>query len=130
MVTFDEIKIMGGLTFQNDGKLSGFATSFEDLETMRDIFQDLKEDEDVKNIQANYINQFLWRDMTSKFDVIGPHYAGNRSIDYVSVYAQFWEAVGFFHRYGFETHVGVCDGTACYLSFIIYIYIYIYIVIS
>jgi hypothetical protein len=47
-----------------------------------DIYEDLKTVSDVPK-PKEYFLQFLWRDLTSNFDVIGPHYSSDTTMDSV-----------------------------------------------
>jgi hypothetical protein len=42
----------------------------EDFASLHDIFEDLEKDE--RSQKTTYVVQFLWRDLSSDFDVIGP----------------------------------------------------------
>ena len=45
--------------------------------SLHDVFQLFDKDHHTK--QTSYILQFLWRDLTSSFDIVGPHYTSNDS---------------------------------------------------
>ena len=49
-------------------EIIGLAMSSADMASLADLYATLDED---KTKHTNYVLQFLWRDMTSKFDVIG-----------------------------------------------------------
>ena len=40
--------------------------------SLHDIYQLFDDDQHTK--MTNYIVQFLWRDLTSSFDIVGPYY--------------------------------------------------------
>lgn len=42
-----------------------------DMASLHDIYENVDEDEECN--KTDYILQFLWRDMTSDFDVLGPY---------------------------------------------------------
>ena len=46
--------------------------SLEELPWLPDVFMSVGEDFDQQ--KTSYILQFLWRDLTSRFDVIGPYF--------------------------------------------------------
>lgn len=48
-----------------------------DMATLQDVYEELKAPQTVK---ASYIMQFLWRDLTSDFDVIGPYFSSNKGM--------------------------------------------------
>lgn len=51
--------------------IKGYAMSPDELPWLHDVFMSIGEDCDQQ--KTSYILQFLWRDLTSKFDVIGPY---------------------------------------------------------
>ena len=42
----------------------------KDQSTLRDVFQSMSPDQYVQ--QTTHMLQFLWRDLTSSFDIVGP----------------------------------------------------------
>ena len=46
--------------------------------SLHDVFQLF--DKDHRTKQTNYILQFLWRDLTSSFDIVGPYYTSNETM--------------------------------------------------
>ena len=74
VLIFNEIKVISRLMWNSRSqKIAGIATSEEDQVSLHDIYQQFSRDGKVK--QTSYILQFLWRDLTSEFDIIGPFYA-------------------------------------------------------
>ena len=71
---FDEIKISGGFAFKNNSELVGFACLAEDLVSLRDISLDDSREKSDAETPCSYVLQFMWRDMTSRFDAIGPYW--------------------------------------------------------
>ena len=63
--------------------------------------------------KTNYIMQFLWRDLTSSFDVVGPYYCSNGTLECNGVVLQ---TIKTFHLFEFETSLLVCDGASWNLS--------------
>ena len=62
-------QIQEGLAWNSKNmEIIGLAMTAEDMSSLSDVYQILEEDNTKK---TNYVLQFLWRDMTSKFDVIG-----------------------------------------------------------
>ena len=51
-------------------KITGYAMSPEEIPWLHDVFTTVQDDFDER--KTSYILQFLWRDLTSSFDVIGP----------------------------------------------------------
>ena len=54
--------------------------------------------------------QFLWRDLTSQFDIVGPYFTSSGSVDGKFVLACVLETVKLFQLHSLKTSVLVCDG--------------------
>ena len=107
---FDEVKVIGKvlLNMKNE-KFSGLAMSVEEMCNLHDLYQDLDSSEPVP---AEYMLQFLWRDFTSHFDVIGPFYSFDSTIDSKIVIETLFETMRVFRNHGFKTIAVVCDGAS------------------
>ena len=57
-----------------------YAMSSEELPWLHNVFTSVGEDFDRQ--KTSYIFQFLWRDLTSRFDVIGPYFTCASSWDH------------------------------------------------
>ena len=51
----------------------------ENQASMHDVFQLFDKDHCVK--QASYMLQFLWRDVTTSFDIVGPYFSSEESMN-------------------------------------------------
>lgn len=91
-------------------QLIGLAMSHEDLASLNDIYQLLEDD--CKTNQTSYILQFLWRDLTSPFDVVGPYYTSSGALESKFILSCVLESVKILHLYGFKTSLLVCDAAA------------------
>ncbi|KAK2546881.1 hypothetical protein P5673_033379, partial [Acropora cervicornis] len=80
-------------------KITGYAMSPEEIPWLHDVFMTVQDDFDER--KTSYILQFLWRDLTSSFDVIGPYL-------HVQVLT----------LYDFQVRVFVCDGASANLALI------------
>ena len=47
----------------------------DDMVSLHDVYEELKA---PKAVKASCIMQFLWRDLTSNFDVIGPYFSSGK----------------------------------------------------
>jgi len=56
----------------------GLAMTSNDQASLHDIFQLVETGNRTK--QTNYVLQFLWRDLTSSFDIVGPYYTSENSM--------------------------------------------------
>ena len=67
---FDEVKVISSLMWNSwNHHIIGLAMSSDDQSSLHDVFQLF--DNDHRTRQTNYILQFLWRDLTSSFDIVG-----------------------------------------------------------
>ena len=70
---FDETKVQSKILFEmNGGNVMGFAMTPDELPFLEDIFESV---DTAGNLKTNYILQFLWRDLTSSYSIIGPYFA-------------------------------------------------------
>lgn len=78
--------------------------------------QDIKDDASTR--QTSYILQFLWRDLTSSFDIVGPYYTSAKSLESKFIFSCVIETLKMFHFHGLKTSLLVCDGAAPNLTMI------------
>ena len=62
--------------------------------------------------QTSYILQFLWRDLTSSYDMVGPYFTCAGSVDSTFILTCVLETIKLFQRHGLKTSLLVCDGCA------------------
>ena len=55
--------------------LQGLAMDAEDQATLHDVYQLFHKEKAVE--QTAYIMQFLWRDLTSSYDIVGPYFTSS-----------------------------------------------------
>lgn len=70
--------------------------------SLHDVFQNYSEDHHVQ--QTSYILQFLWRDLTSSFDIIGPYFTSDETMTAKKTYACVMETVKIF-----QVHINNSD---------------------
>lgn len=113
-VIFDETKVQSKILFDmNGGTVKGFAMTPEELPFLHDIFESV---DPSRNIKASYILQFIWRDLTSSYSIIGPHFACEKSWDHSFLYDCVMRTVKLFSLYKFRVKVLVCDGASSNLA--------------
>ena len=113
-IIFDEVKVISKLMWNSRSeKIVGFAMTSEEMHSLHDAYQILNQD--GRN-QTNYVLQFLWRDLTSSFDVVGPYYTSTGSLESKFILSCVFQTVRLFHLYGFHTSILVCDGASCNIS--------------
>ena len=97
----------------NGGTVKGFAITPEELPFFQDIFESV---DPSQNIKASYLLQFIWRDLTSSYSIIGPHFACEKSWDHSFLYDCVMRTVKLFSLYKFRVKVLVCDGASSNLA--------------
>ena len=60
--------------------------------------------------QTSYVLQFLWRDLTSCYDIVGPYFTSSSSVEGKFIIACVFETIKLFHFHGLKTSLLVCDG--------------------
>ena len=106
---FDEVKVACQLMWNSRShQLMGLAMTTENLASMNDVYSLLLQSNTAK--QTSYILQFLWRDLTSEFDIVGPYFTCSSSVEAKFVLACILETVKLFQLHGLKTSVLVCDG--------------------
>ena len=66
--------------------------------------------EETETDKAGYVCQFLWRDITSNYDILGPYYPSKAGQSSKELHAATMETLEWLQRYGFETLMFTCDG--------------------
>lgn len=116
---FDEVKVIAKVLYNcKDNSLVGYSMTHEEMSSLQDIYLHL--DEDGRPKKTNYILQFLWRDVCSQFDVLGPYYTCYASLEHKFIIACVIDAIQKLHNYGFKTKLLICDGASSNLTAIKY----------
>ena len=93
--------------------ITGFSTSKDELKALHDVFSATVEPGAQK---ASYIVQFLWRDLTSNFDLIAPYFPVGSSMK-SSVLQEFvMLSLKALTSYGFKVSILLCDGASSNLT--------------
>ena len=112
VLIFDEVKVVSSLLWNSRSqKIVGLAMTSKDQASLHDIYQTLDGTESTQ--QMSYILQFLWRDLTSSFDIVGPYFTCCGSLASKFILACVLETL---QMYGFKTSILVCDGAAANLT--------------
>ena len=115
VLIFDEVKVIARLLWNSRSqRMVGLAMTHEDMSCLHDVYQAL--DPDALTKSTTYILQFLWRDLTSSFDVVGPYYSSSGSFESKFIVGVVLETVKVFHLFGFQTSLLVCDGASCNMT--------------
>ena len=115
VLVFDEVKVACQLMWNSrNNTLSGLAMTNKDLMSLTDVYQLLQAPKVVA--QTSYILQFLWRDLTSTYDIVGPYFTCADSVDSKFVLTCVLETIKLFQHHGLKTSLLVCDGCAANLT--------------
>ena len=93
--------------------LIGLSMSHTELESLSDIYQAV--DGNLAQ-QTSYILQFLWRDLSSHFDIIGPYFTSSKTMDSKFILACVLETIKLFQVHRLTTLLLVCDGASTNLT--------------
>ncbi|XP_014669634.1 PREDICTED: uncharacterized protein LOC106810714 [Priapulus caudatus] len=115
VLILDEVKVIGKIMWNSKNhEMYGLALTHNELTSLHDIYQTL--DPQQKVSPAQNILQFLWRDLTSSFDVIGPYYATESALDTRLTTATLLETMRIFEAHGFHVSGVVFDGASTNLA--------------
>ena len=111
---FDEVKVACQLMWNSwNHQLMGLTMTSKNMASLSDIYRILKYPEAN---QTSYILQFIWRDLTSSYDIVGPYYMSATSVEAKFVVACAFETIRLFQHHGLKTSVLVCDGGSSNIS--------------
>ena len=88
--------------------------SSDDLSSLHDIFEGLNEDDKCQ--KTSYVLQFLWRDLSSEFDVIGPYFNCPSSMEAPYLHGMLTRTMLAFSQFGFNIRALLCDGASSNLG--------------
>ena len=97
-------------------KFIGHAMSHDELISLCDVYKTLSPE--YRGRQTSYVLQTLWRDFTSDFDVIGPHYTSDCTFAHDVLCRVVIDAMQQLHLCGFQTIAVVTDGASANLKMI------------
>ena len=95
------------------GRISDFTMAHAELPVLHDAFTAAITSGCQK---TSYIVQFLWRDLTSGFDLIGPYFPVPNSMDSNVLQEFFMLCLKAFTAYGFRVAIVLCDGASSNLT--------------
>lgn len=98
-----------------DHKFIGHVITESEMASLCDIYQTL---DPQRKVKTKTILQTIWRDLSSKFDVLGPYYTSETGFDTKSLIAITQETMMQLHWFGFRTTVIIMDGASSNLSMI------------
>lgn len=114
VLIFDETKVQSKIMFNMSGnKVMGFAMSPDELPFLKDIFSSIDHEDEMK---TNYVLQFIWRDLTSSYSIIGPYFNCAKTWDHSFLYDCVMRTIKVFSLYHFRVKAMVCDGASSNLA--------------
>lgn len=73
VLVFDEVKVACQLMWNSRNQtLTGLAMTNKDMSSLVDVYQLLQTPQTPA--QTSYILEFLWRDLTSGYDIVDPYF--------------------------------------------------------
>ena len=111
---FDEVKVISRLMWNSRSQtLIGLSMDHDELSSLSDIYScaDGKCPE-----QTSYILQFLWRDLTSHFDIVGPFFTSSSTMESKFIVSCILETLKLLYMHGMKVSVLVCDGASANLT--------------
>ena len=115
VLIFDEVKVACQLLWNSrNNTLMGLAMTSKDQASLNDVYKLLKDADDSK--QTSYILQFLWRDLTSEYDIVGPYFTSSSTVDAKFVMSCVFETIRLFQFHRLKTSLVVCDGASSNIS--------------
>ena len=104
---FDEVKLSTSIYWNaKSNRFVGHTLSPKDNSSLH-IYQEISPSGKIK--KASYILQFLWQDMTSSYDIIGPYYTSKNGPDHKFIMACVFEIMHLFSMYGFDVTLLICE---------------------
>ena len=114
--TMDEVYILGKLVMNaKSHQVVGWTVNQEQLGTLDCLYRKTTNNEPPLVKQAMVC---MWRDLDSKFDIVGPLVGSASGLTHRQINTYFWKSVEGFQQAGFSTDLCVLDGASWNLKFI------------
>uniref|UniRef100_A0A1X7SZ13 Transposable element P transposase-like RNase H domain-containing protein n=1 Tax=Amphimedon queenslandica TaxID=400682 RepID=A0A1X7SZ13_AMPQE len=115
VLIWDEVKVQSRIIWNSSNSaIIGYSMSSDDFISLHDVYQGLSEEEKCQ--KTSYVIQFLWRDLSSSFDVVGPYYTCPSSIETKFFHSIVTRTMLVFSQFGFHIRALLCDGASNNLS--------------
>ncbi len=85
----------------------GFALSSDNFASLHDVYEGLDTNERCQ--KTSYVIQFLWRDLSSDFDVTGPYFTIPSSLESRFLHSVVTKTMFAFTQYEFGVQALLCD---------------------
>lgn len=83
-----------------NNEIIGLAMTSDQLSTLHNLFREI--DDGFRMNNTSYILQFMWRDLSSRFDVVSPHFTTEKSLETKFLASCLFESMYAFEIYGFH----------------------------
>lgn len=94
--------------------IMGFAMTSDDFSSLHDVYAYLDQEEQCQ--KTTYVVQFLWRDLSSDFDVIGPYFNIPSIMETKYLHSLVTRTMLAFIQFGFGVKALLSDGASSNLS--------------
>lgn len=84
--------------------------SSDDFISLHDVYEVLQAEEKCQ--KTAYVMQFLWRDLSSDFDVVGPYFNSSSTLEVASTHTMVIRTMLAFSQFGFGVRALLCDGAS------------------
>lgn len=98
----------------SNSSIVGYSMSSEEFISLHDVYEGLIEDEKCQ--KTSYMLQFLWRDLSSDFDVVGPYFNCSTTMEMQFLHSIVVKTMLCFCKFGFNVRALLCDGASKNLS--------------
>lgn len=116
ILIFDEVRVIGKIMWNSKNhEITGYAMSELDFTMLGDIYEQIS---GAKENETRYILQFLWRDLSHNFDVLGPYFTFSGTVNRKNLYTCLMNTIRIFEFNDFHVRACVCDGASTNLSII------------
>lgn len=86
----------------------------DDFSSLHDVYEDLDQEERCQ--KTKYVVQFIWRDLSSDFDVIGPYFTIPSTMEAKYLHSLVTRTMLAFAQFGFGVKALLSDGASSNLS--------------
>lgn len=90
--------------------------SSEDMASLHDLYEAVDADEECH--KTAYILQFVWRGMTSNYDVLGPYFTLSGTVEAQQLHSIVIKTLLVFNQFNFRVRGFLCDGASSNLALI------------
>uniref|UniRef100_A0A1X7V2I9 Transposable element P transposase-like RNase H domain-containing protein n=1 Tax=Amphimedon queenslandica TaxID=400682 RepID=A0A1X7V2I9_AMPQE len=117
VLIFDEVKLLNvSCGIDKVRHWIGLCMTQKCQSSLAHIYEVLSDKNSVQ--QSLYILQFLWRGLTSSFDIVGPYFTSSGTITSKFLYSCVLETIKLFQLHSLRTMIIICDGASSNVTMI------------